>query len=104
MNKVVQSELEISRHKRNFFPISLNETRLQGITVVVLSAAKSRTCSVECKVKKVKLYLNRVAHSALRLESIGALYLKKLNYIKEFHELFTFKKPNKNMIPCRRIL
>ena len=33
------------------------------------------------KLSKVKLYLHRVAHSALRLVSVGALYLKKYSMI-----------------------
>ena len=33
------------------------------------------------KLSKVKLYLYRVAHSALRLVSVGALYLKKYSMI-----------------------
>ena len=43
------------------------------------------------KKRKVKLYLHRVAHSAIRVASIGALYLKKLIYFKTFHELLRLK-------------
>ena len=50
----------------------------------------------EVKKKESKTYLHRVAHSALRLVSIGALYLKN-NLHQELSWTITFKMPNENL-------